>query len=799
MRIEQIKPNVIVRGPLFPEPVQVILSIPMGTSIKLVGKGLITGQVHEPILDAAQIATLEATPETAPFDGDPQRFRLGVEALRLGLAYEYDPYFALSIARVDPLPHQLEAVYDYFLRLPRIRFLLADDPGAGKTIMAGLLIKELKIRGLIKRTLIVTPASLSFQWQRELKDKFRENFEIIRSDVLRANYGSNPWQEKNQVITSVSWVSRIEDANESLLRSQWDLIVVDEAHKMSAYSADKKTLAYQLGEALSERTDHYLLMTATPHKGDPENFCLFLSLLDKDVYGDVQSLEEAMKRRDAPFYLRRIKEALVTFPDPETGKVKTLFAKRNVQTTEFQIDDEEWDFYDALTRYVEDQSIKAASDNSPRGRALGFTMAMLQRRFASSVYAVRRTLERMKDKRERILADPEGYRQDQLARKLPEDFEDLPEEEREKIVAELEDVVASVDPIALREEILQLGKLIAQARELEEREVERKLVVLKAVLTKQGVFNDPKMKLLLFTEHKDTLDFLAGDGRDGRPLGKLLKWGLSVTQIHGGMKIGDRDTPASRIYAEREFRESCQVLVATEAAGEGINLQFCWLMINYDIPWNPVRLEQRMGRIHRYGQEKDCLIFNFVTTNTREGRVLNKLFERIAQIEEDLDPKRTGMVFNVLGEVFPANQLEKMLRDMYAHNEMTEELIKQRIVEQVDSERFRSITDSTLEGLAKRELNLSAIVGKSAEAKERRLVPEVIEDFFLQAAPVTGVEVSEQGKGQHTYRVPRVPRHLWPIGERLEPRFGKLGREYKQVVFDKEILKKLPTYDWVTQ
>jgi len=207
------------------------------------------------------------------------------------------------------------------------------------------------------------------------------------------------------------------------------------------------------------------------------------------------------------------------------------------------------------------------------------------------------------------------------------------------------------------------------------------------------------------------------------------------------MKIGDRDTPGTRIYAEREFRESCQVLVATEAAGEGINLQFCWLMINYDIPWNPVRLEQRMGRIHRYGQEKDCLIFNFVTTNTREGRVLHKLFERIAQIEIDLDPRQTGKVFNVLGDVFPANQLEKMLRDMYAHNNMTEELIKQRIVEEVDPERFRNITNSTLEGLAKRELNLSAIVGKSAEAKERRLVPEVIQDFFMQACPMSGVQV----------------------------------------------------------
>jgi hypothetical protein len=304
--------------------------------------------------------------------------------------------------------------------------------------------------------------------------------------------------------------------------------------------------------------------------------------------------------------------------------------------------------------------------------------------------------------------------------------------------------------------------------------------------------------LLVFTEHKDTLDFLAGDGKDGRPLGKLRSWGLTVTQIHGSMKIGDRDMHGTRIYAEREFRESCQVLVATEAAGEGINLQFCWFMINYDIPWNPVRLEQRMGRIHRYGQEKNCLIFNFVTTNTREGRVLQKLFERIAEIEKDLDPKRTGKVFNVIGEVLPANQIEKMLRDMYAGNQMTEELIKQRIVEQVDTARIRSITDSTLEGLAKRELNLSSIVGKSAEAKERRLVPEIVQDFFLGAAPVVGVEVAELPKAQHIYRVGRVPRTLWPTGERLEPRFGKLGREYKQIVFDKEVLKKDPTAEWVT-
>src|SRR5579859_3935607 len=658
MKKQDLKANLVISGPLFPEPVQVMMTHDMGNLVKVIGKGLRTDKFYDPILDFDQLANITASPEKEPFDGDPVRFRLGIEGMRLALAYEHDPYFALSIARVDPLPHQLEAVYDHFLRLSRIRFLLADDPGAGKTIMAGLLIKELKIRGLVKRTLILTPANLSFQWQREMQDKFRENFEVIRSDVLRANYGSNPWQERNQVITSVSWVSRIDDAKESLLRSRWDLIIVDEAHKMAAYSADKKTLAYRLGESLSGMTDHFLLMTATPHKGDPENFCLFLELLDRDVYGNVKSLEEAMRRNYAPFYLRRTKEALVSFPDPETGKVKKLFTDRFVHTASFDLDGEEYDFYDALTRYVEDQSIKAAQEDSPRSRALSFTMAMLQRRFASSVYAVRRSLERMRDKRKKILEDPRDYLRKQM--EIPEDLDDLPEEEREEYIEEIENAAISFDPTLLKEEILQIGRLIDQARALEHREIESKLVKLKKVLAEQEIFSNPNMKLLVFTEHKDTLDYLAGDGEDGRPLGKLREWGLKVTQIHGGMKIGDRDTPGSRIFAEREFREDCQLLVATEAAGEGINLQFCWLMINYDIPWNPVRLEQRMGRIHRYGQEHNCLIFNFAALNTREGRVLQKLLERLSEIRKELDPRRTGKVFNVLGEVFPSNQLEKM-------------------------------------------------------------------------------------------------------------------------------------------
>lgn len=766
----------------------------MGASRKLVGRGVRSGLVREAVLTASQLGQLRAGPATLPLDGDSGRFRLGIEAHRLGLAYEYDPYFSLSIARVDPLPHQLEAVYDYFLKLPRIRFLLADDPGAGKTIMSGLLLKELKARGLVKRTLIVTPANLTFQWQREMKDKFRESFEVINSQVLRSNYGHNPWQDRDQVITSVSWVSRIEDARDSLLRSRWDLVIVDEAHKMSAYADERKTLAYRLGESLSGMTDHLLLMTATPHKGDPENFCLFLSLLDRDVYGNIQSLEQAMRQQSAPFYLRRTKEALVTFPDPETGEVRKLFTRREVHTAAFDLDGEELEFYDELTRYVEDQSILASADDSARGRAVGFTMAMLQRRMASTVYAVRRSLERMRTRREKILADPESFRREQIDKKLPDDFEELTEEEQQEIVAQLEDIVASVDPAALREEIVRLSRLVEQAIHLERREIESKLNKLRTVLTENGFFRDRSKKLLVFTEHKDSLDFLAGDGKDGRPLGKLREWGLSVTTIHGGMKIGDRDTPGSRINAEREFREDCQILVATEAAGEGINLQFCSEMVNYDIPWNPVRLEQRIGRIHRYGQTEDCVIFNFVAKNTREGRVLQKLLDRLAEIRKELG---TDQVFDVVGEVFPANLIEKLFREMYARR-LDEHTIQSRIVAEVDPRRFRDITESALEGLAKRQLNLSAVIGRSVEAKERRLVPEAIEQFFVGAGPVIGISPRPVSKGSGVYRVGRVPRHLHAIGDRLEQRHGKLGREYAKVCFDKEKLKQDSTLEWVT-
>jgi len=776
----------IAQGAVFPEPVRIVLTQPVGSKLKVGGQGLRTRQYIERLLDESQLASLRIAPPEPSYDGDAFRFRLAIEAARLALAYEYDPYFSLSIARVDPLPHQLEAVYHDILPLPRIRFLLADDAGAGKTIMAGLLLKELKARGLVQRILIVTPANLCFQWQREFRDRFRERFDILRGVDLRSAYGTNPWQDKTQVITSMDWAKR-DEVKESLTRAEWDLIIVDEAHHMSASDIEHKTERYQLGELLSQKADHFLLLTATPHKGDPANFCLFLQLLDKDVYGDVRSLEDAMQRNHAPFYLRRTKEALVTFPDPNTGEVRKLFTKRDVRTVRFLLDGAEFEFYDALTKYVQNQSIRAAADVSARGRALGFTMAMYQRRFASSVHAARRSFERRLEKLEKRLRRPEGPAG--FDERRLEDIDELPDDEVTQLVEEAEEASLPEERKAIQDEINELRPLTQKARDLEAREVSSKLNKLREVLTDQNIFGDRNTKLLIFTEHKDTLDYLVehlGRGTKDRP-----GWGLKVTQIQGGMKIGDRDAPGGRLHAEREFREEAQVMVATEAAGEGINLEFCWLMINYDIPWNPMRLEQRMGRIHRYGQERDCLILNFVAGNTREGQVLETLLGRLWEIRKELGSDK---VFDVVGEVFPANLLERYLRDLYA-GRTTLQAVLNRIVENVDLERFQQITNSTLEGLAKKELNLSAILARTAEAKESRLVPEVVQSFFLQAAPLAGLPVKDRGK---EFGVGRVPRTLLAVGERLETRFGPLGKEYRSIAFDKKNLTDNPILEWVT-
>ena len=304
----------ILIGALFNEPMRVETVRPGSPDTWVVGLvGTQSEKFRSVTLTTENLEALEILDTASTYTGDGQLLRLGLQAYSLGIAYEFDPYFGLSISRVDPLPHQLEAVYDHLLKLARIRFLLADDAGAGKTIMAGLLVRELKLRGLAERILIVGPANLAFQWQRELKEKFDEKFIVLKGGSIRDQFGVNQWLEQKQIITSLDLAKRA-DILPGLKQVHWDLVIVDEAHRMSASDESHKSLRYKLGELLRDSSDHLLLLTATPHKGDPKNFSLFLQLLDRDAYADVKSIQEAMKRHRAPFYLRRTKEAMVYFP-----------------------------------------------------------------------------------------------------------------------------------------------------------------------------------------------------------------------------------------------------------------------------------------------------------------------------------------------------------------------------------------------------------------------------------------------------------------------------------------------------
>ncbi|MCP3960555.1 MAG: DEAD/DEAH box helicase family protein, partial [bacterium] len=630
-------------------------------------------------LTASDLETLAVLESAASYDGDGKLLRLGLQAYALGIAWEFDPYFGLSISRVDPLPHQLEAVYDYLLKVARVRFLLADDAGAGKTIMAGLLIRELKLRGLAERILIVGPANLAFQWQRELKEKFDEKFLVLKGRDLREQFGVNQWLEQKQVITSLDLAKR-EDILPGLRQVHWDLIIVDEAHRMSARDESHKSQRYKLGELLRDTSDHLLLLTATPHKGDPRNFSLFLQLLDADVYADIVSIEEAMKRQRAPFYLRRTKEVMKYFPERQpdgTWTSRKIFTERITRTVAFNIDGAEFELYSAATRFVKRQSALAAARDDPRARAVGFLMALYQRRLASSTRALRKSLQNRANRLEKGLEEAQELAL-QAPPELPdaEDLEEMDDLDRERIERMLDAITLAGSAEQVHDEIGELRELAEEARRVEASETEAKLSRLKELLREEGFRDEPDKLLLIFTEFRDTLDYLVE---------RLEAWGFRVGRIHGGMKPGSREQPGTRLFVEQQFRESAiQILVATEAAGEGINLQCCHILFNYDIPWNPNRLEQRMGRIHRYGQRENCLIFNFFAANTIEGRVLQRLLDKLQEIRDALED---DTVFNVVGEVLPAAHIDRVLRNYYA-GRLGDADLEERMLEPVDQQRF---------------------------------------------------------------------------------------------------------------
>jgi len=785
-----LKPGQTLTGSLFNEPMRVESVRQTGPETWTVGLvGTHSEKFRSATLTARDLDSLTILDTASTYDGDAKLLRLGLQAYSLGIAYEFDPYFGLSISRVDPLPHQLEAIYDYLLKLARVRFLLADDAGAGKTIMAGLLLRELKLRGLAERTLIVCPANLTFQWQRELKEKFDEKFLVLKGGDIRDQFGMNQWLEQNQILTSLDLVKR-EDILPGLRQVNWDLVIVDEAHRMSAWDEDHKTARYRLGELLRDSTDHLLLLTATPHKGDPANFSLFLQLLDQDAYADVKSIRQAMDRRRAPFYLRRTKEAMVYFPErrPDGAwAARKIFTKRIPHTVDFQMDGPEFELYRDVTRFVKHHSAKAvAQGDDPRARAIGFLMALYQRRLASSAYAVQCSLENRAKRLEAGL-----HRAQELIRlappelPTPEEIEEMEEGERERLEQMLEAITLAGNADQIREEIEQLKQLAAQAKAVENSGAEAKLSRLKGLLQQEGFFDHPERRLLLFTEFRDTLDYL---------MGCLKSWGFRVGCIHGGMKPGSREEPGTRLYAEQQFKDGeIQVLAATEAAGEGINLQCCHILFNYDIPWNPNRLEQRMGRIHRYGQREDCLIFNFVATNTVEGHVLRRLLEKLQEIRDALDD---DAVFNVVGEILPAAHVERVLRDYYA-GRLGDADLEDRLLRNVDEAQFRAICQNALEGLASKKLNLEMLIERRAKAQEYRLVPETIARFLVDSSDFVPFSLKPVSSLPHTFEGIRTPPVLRRYESHPDWKLPPLATRYPRLSTDRDTAES-NHLEWVT-
>jgi len=767
----KIPPDSILKGPFWPERVRVISVRTIGENqTKIEAVGLETNKFYNPILTASDLEKIQITSQQAySFTGNAEALFLYLEAHRIRNAFQFDPLYAVNVSQIAPLPHQIEAVYHFIIRNPRIRFLLADDPGAGKTIMSGLLIKELKYRGLIDRILIVVPGHLKDQWLRELKEKFQERFDIVDRHIMTASWGRDIFKEKNQVIISMDFAKQ-DDVKFALKDSTWDLCIIDEAHKLSAYKYGEKinkTQRYTFGELLSPLSNFLLFLTATPHRGDPENFRLLLDLLEPSFFADTAMLAESIHNKDNPLFLRRLKEDLKDFDGAP------IFPPRTVETIKYALCNDEQILYNEVTEYVQKYFNKALEKDK---RNVTFALTILQRRLASSVRAIRKSLERRHDRlkdlyeKGQILASEQtGYEEEFL--------EDLEEKERWKKEEELLEKLTSADTLdELNEEIKKLESLVAYAREVEKKEVETKLTELRKVIESQNL-SQSDIKLLIFTESKDTLEYLVE---------KLRKWGFTVAYIHGGMNL------EARIKAENDFRNQAQIMVSTEAGGEGINLQFCWLMVNYDIPWNPNRLEQRMGRVHRYGQRHEVHIFNLVAVTTREGRILERLFEKLARIREHLGSDR---VFDVIGEVLVGKNLKDLILDAIANRRTMDDILKdfERIP---DEEAIKKVREASLEGLATRHIDLQKVLGEQRAAKENKLVPEYIEEFFKRSARLLDIKMEKQLDASpkdpkaHFWRISSIPFEIRNQPNEFKTKYGEVQKEYAKVSFDKDIAFK---------
>ena len=769
-RFEDLR-DTIINNARFPEAVKVLrIDTAGGSYFTFHAAGVDTGQVYSPVLTGAEIEGLKPqSDQRSALAGDATRFKLATEAHRIRMAHLYDPLFAVSVSKIDPLPHQLEAVYDYMLPQPALRFMLADDPGAGKTIMAGLLLKELKLRGILTRILIVVPSPLRTQWQRELREKFDEHFDIVERATLNALGTTRTWRLTHQAIVSMDFVKQPDIMDSLAVSEMWDLVIVDEAHKMSAYRRGPtkidRSQRHRLGEVLSEKAARFLLMTATPHKGDKENFRLLLALVDADLFANTQILQRAVTRQENPIFLRRMKEDMRNFNG------KPLFPPRHAKTVPYNLEGEELDLYRCVTDYVENNFNRALSD---KNRNVTFALIVLQRRLASSVRAIRRSLEnrhqRLVSLRTEVMRDPERLKRMRQESFEMADDEDMTEEERWELEQQALRFTVAQNIDELEREIQQLEELIELAGQAETRQPERKLSEL------QGVMRELKLqqsgeKLLVFTEAKDTLDYL---------IENLNAWDVTTVSIHGGMK------PEQRVEAERIFRsDNVQVMVATEAAGEGINLQFCHLMVNYDIPWNPTRLEQRLGRIHRYGQDREVYMYNLVAINTREGQVLKAVFDKLEQMRKEMGSDR---VYDVIGERLTNARLEDMIRDHVMKRRMFNDIIAS-IESSFPANGSSALEAASLGSLATRYINLAAMEEYRQKAKENRLSPAFVRRFFLDALDSLFPGRVDQRADGH-WRIRYVPQALRALPDDLARRYEKPEDSYLRFTFDIDEARK---------
>lgn len=730
------------------ESVRIIKIQQLGNSYSLEFIGVTSNTKSSKVVTSQQIEELEVVTSDGSFNfkGDPEKFVLFAEAERINSAYQFDPLFAINCSVVDPLPHQVEAVYKFLLPQPKIRFLLADDTGAGKTIMTGLLLKELLMRRVIERILIVTPGGLTKQWQEdEMGVKFNIPFKLVNRSVFTSE--PNVFQTHDRVVTSIDFISK-EDVINVLSKTNWDIIIFDEAHKLSAYEYGEKkywSKRYEAAYTLSKQCEHLLLLTATPHRGRSDTFKRLLQLLDEDIFAtsDLASerVQEISQDGVNKFFIRRLKE------DMKDWDGNPLYKARFTKTVSYELTFEEKHLYDCVTKYLSKRKEEAAQS---RNIHVSLALQVMQRRLTSSIYAIRKTLfsrwNALQGLVDELNNNPTIWKQkvklDELAEISIDDFDELDDEEREALDNIISDpkkfkmFTTAKNPDELRKEASEVKVLYELADDLYKRnQEEKKYKELKELLKTQGVIDGEK--LVLFTEHKDTLLYLQE---------RLKNNGYTIATIHGGMSVDERRAEQCRF-----MKGEAQILIATDAAGEGINLQFCRILINWDIPWNPNRLEQRMGRIHRYGQQQDVVVFNMVAENTREGQVLKTLLTKLDLIRQQLGDDR---VYDVIQDVLKGVSLDGIIQSVL--NGQESELDK--FIAQDDDEMvklFKATISEQEKSIAHSVVDYKDAHLLKEDSDEKRLQPIYIRQFFERAFTFLGGKFEELQKG--IFRIKYIP------------------------------------------